>query len=203
MSHGIFAGLNPPYATIVADPPWLYERSIAMKRSIKKNGELARGVGQSGYERMSCEALTAMPVASLAKRNAHLYLWTTNTFMVEAHAIARAWGFEPKTILTWVKTHQKDDERVSMKTGHYFRGATEHVVFAVRGSLPLQTSTGIPTAFLWPRIGAHSVKPDTFGDLVEKCSPGPYLELFAREPRLGWDSWGYGYELSTNTEGSS
>ena len=81
-----------------------------------------------------------------------------------------------------------------MKTGHYFRGATEHAVFAVRGSCPLLVDEGIPTAFLWPRIGAHSVKPDAFGDLVERVSPGPFVELFSRRPRLGWDSWGKGYE---------
>jgi N6-adenosine-specific RNA methylase IME4 len=67
----------------------------------------------------------------------------------------------------------------------------------VRGTAPLSTSEGIPTAFLWPRIGAHSVKPDAFGDLVERVSPGPYLELFCRRPRMGWDSWGKGYEVAS------
>lgn len=194
----MFAELSPPYATIVADPPWPYDTSLkgsaAIPHSIKRDGTVARGVDNMGYSVLTIADLCAMPVTSIAAPDAHLYLWTTNAFMVEAHEICRAWGFKPKTILTWVKTHQDDDERVSMKTGYYFRGATEHVVFAVRGSLPLQTPEGIPTAFLWPRIGAHSVKPDAFGDLVEKCSPGPYLELFCRRPRMGWDSWGKGYE---------
>jgi N6-adenosine-specific RNA methylase IME4 len=143
---------------------------------------------------LSLDDLYALPVRDLAARNAHLYLWTTNAFIVEAHTLARAWGFKPKTILTWVKVHQDDRARVSVGTGYYYRGATEHIVFAVRGSLPLQTKEALPTAYLWPRIGQHSAKPPAFGDLVEKASPGPYLELFCRQPRIGWDSWGRGYE---------
>lgn len=197
----MFEELSPPYSTIVADPPWPYETSIkgtsALPHTIKKDGTVARGVDNMGYGVMSIADLCAMPVRPIVAPNAHLYLWVTNSFMEEGFAIARAWGFKPKTILTWVKTHQDDPARVSMKTGYYFRGATEHVIFGVRGSLPLAAEEGIPTAFLWPRIGAHSVKPDAFGDLVERCSPGPYLELFCRRPRFGWDSWGKGYELTS------
>lgn len=202
----IWDGLTPPYATIVADPPWQFDsdttdaagnvRSGVIIKSVKRDGTLAKGV-RDGYSRMSMADLLALPVAGLAAKNAHLYLWTVNAFMVEAHQLARSWGFKPKTILTWVKTHQDDPTRVSMKTGYYFRGATEHVVFAVRGSQPLTTSEGIPTAFLWPRIGRHSVKPAAFFDLVEKCSPGPRLELFSRSPALGWDSWGKGWEIAS------
>lgn len=190
-------GLTPPYSTVVADPPWPYDTATggaALPHSVKRNGLVARGVDDMGFSTMSMADLHALPVGLLAAANAHLYLWTTNSFMAEAHELARSWGFAPKTILTWVKVHQDDPTRVSMKTGYYFRGATEHALFCVRGSLRLSTSEGIPTAFLWPRIGQHSVKPPPFGDLVEKCSPGPYVELFARAPRLGWDSWGYGYE---------
>lgn len=122
-----------------------------------------------------------------ARLNAHLFLWTTNAFMDKAYDVARAWGFQPKTIVTWVKT--KPDGTPSMKTGNYFRGATEHFLFCIRGSLPLSTDRAYPTAFLWPRL-SHSVKPDAFYDLVESVSPGPYLELFARRQRLGWDTWG-------------
>jgi N6-adenosine-specific RNA methylase IME4 len=147
-----------------------------------------------GFGVMTITDLCSMGVPDLVDPDAHLYLWTTNSFMVEAHKVARAWGFAPKTILTWVKTHQDDPCRVSMKTGYYFRGATEHIVFAVRGSLRLQTDDGIPTAFLWPRIGTHSAKPQSFLDMVERCSPAPRVELFARAPRLGWDHWGHGYE---------
>ena len=191
-------GLNPPYRTIVADPPWPYETSLkgsaALPHSVKKDGSIARGVDDMGYSVMTIDKLCALPVKDVVAENAHLYLWVTNSFMEEGFSIARAWGFKPKTILTWVKVHQEDPGRVSMKTGYYFRGATEHVIFGVRGSLRLKTNEGKPTAYLWPRIGQHSAKPAAFGDLVEESSFGPYLELFARTQRLGWDSWGYGYE---------
>jgi len=121
-----------------------------------------------------------------ADTSAHLYLWTTNAFMEQAHVLARTWGFAPKTICTWVKL--TPDGKASMRTGYYFRGATEHWLFCVRGSLRLLRAD-LPTAYLWPRL-PHSVKPDAFYDLVESASPGPYLELFARRQRLGWDTWG-------------
>lgn len=177
------------YRTIVADPPWPYRSdttgSFVIPKPLEDVGQ--RGVEQMGYHSMPIDALLALRPAVAA--DAHLYLWTTNAFMVEAHEIARAWGFAPKTICTWVKTHQDDARRVSMKTGYYFRGATEHFLFCVRGSLRLRTTEGLPTAYLWPRL-AHSVKPDAFYDLVESASPGPYLEMFSRRARFGWDTWG-------------
>ena len=194
-----FGELTPPYSTIVADPPWPYAIRSGVydpipKGRVKDGSRLQRSVRDMGYSTLDMDELCSLPVCSLAANNAHLYLWTTNSFMDEAHDLARAWGFRPKTILTWVKVHQDDPSRVSMKTGYYFRGATEHALFCVRGSLRLQTAEGMPTGYLWPRIGEHSRKPEAFGDLVEKASPGPYVELFCRRPRLGWDSWGFGYE---------
>lgn len=138
----------------------------------------------SRYGSLSCEEMErfALPVED----DAHLYLWTTNAFMVEAHALARAWGFVPKTILTWTKIRR--DGRPSMKMGHYYRGATEHCVFAVRGRLKLR-GPAAPTAFLTGRL-PHSQKPDVFYRTVREQSPGPYLEMFARRPRAGWSVWG-------------
>src|SRR5660397_215357 len=136
------------YRTIVADPPWPYSSRDAITRSIKKGGDPAIGVGDTGYEFMDMDALCAVSVP--ASDNAHLYLWTTNAFMVQAHELATAWGFKPKTILTWVKTHQNDVARVSMKAGYYFRGATEHCIFAVRGSLKLPVS--------YTHLRAHETK---------------------------------------------
>lgn len=182
------------YRTIVADPPWPYtgEPPRAYARYGRYAGTLAplgspAGSGVHGirYEAMSMDELGALNVP--AANDAHLYLWTTNSFMVEAHELAGSWGFNPKTILTWTKV--QPDGRPSMKTGYYFRGATEHCLFAVKGALRLQTCEGLPTAYLWPRL-PHSVKPDAFYDLVERASPGPYLELFARRARFGWDYWG-------------
>jgi N6-adenosine-specific RNA methylase IME4 len=143
------------------------------------------GIG-ARYTGMSIAALSSLPIAEVCDDAAHLYLWTTNAFMYEAHDVARAWGFKPKTICTWGKV--TPDGRPSMKTGYWFRGATEHWLFCVRGSLRI-TSTTEPTLYLWPRT-PHSVKPDAFYDLVERVSPAPRLELFARKQRLGWDSYG-------------
>jgi N6-adenosine-specific RNA methylase IME4 len=139
---------------------------------------------------MSVQDLCKLSVAAVVAPAAHLYLWTTNSFLVEAHEVARAWGFVPKTLITWgkIKKGQKDFEP-SMKTGYWYRSATEHVLFAVRGKLRLQVSEGLPTLFLHERL-PHSVKPESFQDLVEKASPGPYLEMFARRPRPGWSVFG-------------
>lgn len=189
-------GLSPPYGTVVADPPWPYRDASGNHCAIPKNNLAHRRVSDLGYGTLTLADLLGLPVELLVGANAHLYLWTTNAFMEEAHQVARAWGFTPKTILTWVKVYQDDRAWPSMRTGYYFRGATEHVVFAVRGSRRLLTSEGVPTAFLWPRL-AHSVKPPPFFDMVERCSPGPHVELFARQPRLGWDSWGKGYEAAS------
>lgn len=184
------------YQTIVADPPWPYKaadggmlRSSQEHRPNSYNSRTNNPGVASRYETLSIAALKQLPVHDLVERDAHLYLWTTNAFMVEAHEVMRAWGFTQKTIITWVKVHQDDHLRPSMKTGYYFRGATEHCLFGVRGSLRLQGTW--PTAFLWPRpAGGHSAKPEAFLDLVEWASPGPRVELFSRRHRLGWDVWG-------------
>jgi N6-adenosine-specific RNA methylase IME4 len=189
------------YQTVVADPPWPYRSDGGHLRSsldhrpardVTPMGESARvgGIGPSSrlrYGSMSVPEIGALQVERVVHQNTHLYLWTTNAFMEEAHSVVRQWGFKTKTILTWVKV--KPDGTPSCKTGHYFRGATEHCLFCVRGSLGLRTNQALPTAYLWPRT-PHSVKPDAFYDLVELASPGPYLELFARRQRIGWRSWG-------------
>lgn len=177
------------YSTIMADPPWPYNDTKGPMgnagRGKPQQGSTMKQVGVAdNYPVMSIEALKALkiPVAD----EAHLYLWTTNAFMVEAHEIAVAWGFKPKTILTWVKT--KVDGTPSMKTGWYFRGATEHILFAIKGRLKT-TGPCRPTAYLAPRL-PHSVKPDLFYTLCEEKSPPPRLELFARRRREGWDAFG-------------
>jgi len=183
------------FRCIVADPPWPYGTRDAITRCIKNDGTPALGVGDTQYPFMSMPDLCAMPVASVADDPAHLYLWTTNAFMREAHDLAEAWGFKVKTCLTWGKV--KADGTASMKTGYYFRGATEHCLFCVRGSLRLQGMQGRPTLFLSRRL-PHSVKPEWFYALCEECSPGPRLELFARRLRLGWTVWGN--EVEANAE---
>jgi N6-adenosine-specific RNA methylase IME4 len=108
---------------------------------------------------------------------AHLYLWTTNSFMEAAHQIAVSWGFQPKTIITWIKN--------GLGTGYYFRNTTEHLLFATRGNLGTLRDD-VPTHFAADRQ-QHSVKPQMAYHIIEKASPGPRLELFARTHRDGWD----------------
>jgi len=178
------------YHTIVADPPWPYDHARAMpvKTSILNNAYGGNVSSVERYGSMSIDEIKHFPVKKLAADQAHLYIWTTNSFMVEAHEIAIAWGFIPKTILTWVKIkHGK--LLPSMKAGYYFRGATEHVVFAVRGVMKLQNKIEFSTAFFHERL-PHSTKPEAFLDMVEKCSPPPYLELFARRIKSGWYQYG-------------
>ena len=184
------------YSTIVADPPWPYRQSGGPRSATGHRANAKEHVASgapSQYGSLTIPDLCAMrpPAAD----NAHLYLWTTNAFMDEAHDVARSWGFAPKTICTWGKV-QMDGVTPSYRMGYYFRGATEHWLFAVRGRLKIQRKD-LPTLFLWPRL-AHSVKPDQFYDVVESASPGPYLELFARRKRLGWDSWGN--EIASDVE---
>ena len=184
----MFAGLNPPYSTIVADPPWDYGSTFTPKPA---GDEWQKGA-KCRYGVMSPGAIAALPVPTLRPNTGHLWIWTTHRFMVDAHSIAVAWGYTPKTILTWGKV--QPDGAPSMKTGHWLRSATEYALLAVRGAVPRKSSAAYPTLMLGPRL-PHSVKPAAFGDLVERISPGPYLEMFARAPRLGWDSWGHGYEM--------
>lgn len=171
------------YRTIVADPPWQY----------KKQPGLRGGDGpwpERDYPTMPNSVIAALPVADMADASgAHLYLWTTNVILTRQRwgrpdpiEIAEAWGFTPKTLLTWVKTGP-------LGMGRFFRGNAEHVVFAVRGDAPIDASRRETNVFVSPRR-RHSQKPECFYDLVERVSPGPYLELFARRNRLGWDTWG-------------
>lgn len=164
------------YRTIVVDPPWQYRQTLA------KNG------AESHYVVMTHDDLLALPVGEWADENAHLYLWTTNAFMVQAHELAAAWGFDQKTILTWIKS--------PISLGFYYRNNTEHVLFCVKGSLrcaradmPTAFEEADGLAFNAPR-GHHSAKPEAFFDMVQSMSPGPYLDVFSRQQRLGWSTWG-------------
>lgn len=141
------------------------------------------------YRTMTNEAIAALPVVDLAADNAHVYVWATNVMLTRQRwgwpdpvEIVKLWGFEPKTIITWVKTGPPG-------LGRYFRGNTEHVVFGVRGDAPIPPSVRLWNVFEAPR-GRHSEKPDVFMDRVEAVSPGPYLEMFSRRARFGWDTWG-------------
>jgi N6-adenosine-specific RNA methylase IME4 len=133
---------------------------------------------------MTLDAIKTLDVESLAEPDAHLYLWVPNAYLEHAPDVARAWGFRPSQTLVWCKTPR------GIGLGGAFTNTAEFVLFARRGTLPALSR--IDTSwFHWTRPhNAHSAKPEAFLDLVEAVSPGPYVELFARRNRLGWDTWG-------------
>jgi N6-adenosine-specific RNA methylase IME4 len=164
------------YRTIVADPPWTPDLGSTWATRFTDKAR-----PQAHYQTMSLDAIKAVAIDIPWVEQAHLWMWAINQHVDWAFETARAWGFEPVTMLTWAKP--------GLGVGQ-FQSNTEHVVLARRGSRhgnPFEATGG--TWFSWPR-GRHSEKPDAFFDLVEQVSPGPYLELFARRQRLGWDTWG-------------
>jgi N6-adenosine-specific RNA methylase IME4 len=168
------------YRTIVADPPWpdAY-RLTGVTRVGREFRE--RGI-EAQYPTMSLAEIKSLPVIEFADTaGTHLYLWTTNLHIRESFEVLDAWGFRYKALLTWVKQGH-------LGLGHHWRNQTEHVLFGVLGSLRTH-DRGQVNVFSAPKRG-HSVKPEAFLDIVERMSPGPYLELFARRNRLGWDTWG-------------
>lgn len=172
-----FDELSPPYATIVVDPPWHYD-----KVNPDKDRENYRGGGLA-YSSLTLDDIRSLPVGSLAAPDSRLYLWTTNRYLRHAWSVVEAWGFEPaERVLVWCKTPRATTPVT-----------TEFVLIGKRGKPPRMPWHGT-TWFQWPLQSVHSQKPDAFMDLVESWSPGPYVELFSRRPRFGWDSWGLGYE---------
>jgi N6-adenosine-specific RNA methylase IME4 len=172
------------YRTLVIDPPWLFDQQWATNGPQPYAGKTLyrkpRGA-IANYALLSIEDIAAIPVGEWAEaENAHMYLWTTNTFMVEAHRLMEAWDFRQKTILTWVKP------RLGM--GTYYRNNTEHVLFGVRPKSPVLRKD-CRTAFEGAQ-GRHSEKPAAFYDMVQSMSPPPYLDVFARKLRFNFDAWG-------------
>ena len=151
-------------------------------------GEM-RAVDFSEYPTMDTDAICELPVRAVADEGAHLYLWTTQAFLRDSYRVLDAWGFKQGAVLVWAKPPKG-------VCGTYVCSA-EFCIFGRRGSLGHKRRQ-IGTVFNWPR-GAHSAKPEAFQDLVESVSPGPYLELFARRPRLGWTVWGNEVPCKANT----
>ena len=180
------------FRTLVADPPWPLKWSNGTWR---ENGRGERSILKKrdiGYPTMSIEEICALGVGPLAEDDSHLYLWTPDRFLIDGDAgrVARAWGFDPLRLLVWKKS--------GFGLGTFPRPQHEAVLVCRRGSLALQVRD-VGSVHDWKlryqRSGAtagrlHSGKPDGFLDLVERASPGPYLELFARRNRLGWSTWG-------------
>lgn len=183
------------YRTIVADPPWHMKAGTLKGRE----GFLdAQGASRTmAYPTMSVAEIAALPVSGLAERDAHLYLWVPNKYVEAAYEVARAWGFKPSTLLVWCK------KTMGGGLGGTFGISTEFVLLARRGSLA--ANHRVPrTWFEWKRPydergkPKHSAKPPEFTEMVESVSPGPFLELFARERREGWAAWGN--EITSDVE---
>jgi N6-adenosine-specific RNA methylase IME4 len=158
------------FSTVYADPPWPYTNTAA------------RGAAENHYRTMTLEAIRNERVKELTADHAHLHLWTTNAFLREAFDVIRAWGFHYKSCLVWIKPQ--------LGMGNYWRVSHEYLLLGVRGNLPFRDRAC--RSWLMARRTVHSRKPFAFRELIERVSPGPYLELYGREeqPNSGWTIYG-------------
>lgn len=178
------------YRTICVDPPWRYRSTDILTRGWHRPASVeSKKTAERHYTTMTNTEIAALPVGEWADEDAHLYLWVTNPRLfgerngeTNPREIVEAWGFEYKTLLTWVKTGAPG-------LGFYFRGNTEHVLFCTRGDVRIPPEARESNVLVAPRRG-HSEKPEAFYDLVERVSPKPRLEMFARRARFNWDYYG-------------
>lgn len=177
----LVAKVDGRFSTILADPPWQF-----MNRTGKMAPEHKRLLR---YPTMELEEIRQLPVGRLAAARSHLYLWVPNALLAEGLEVMQAWGFTYKTNLVWSKI-RKDGGPDGRGVGFYFRNVTELILFGVRGSMRTLRPGRRQVNFISTRKREHSRKPDEVYPLIEACSPGPYLELFARFRREGWSQWG-------------
>ncbi|WP_219722147.1 MT-A70 family methyltransferase [Deinococcus planocerae] len=170
------------FATILAAPPWQFTNRTG--KVAPEHHRLSR------YPTLDIEAIKTIPVAEVAAPTAHLYLWVPNALLPEGLEVLSAWGFTYKTNLIWHKV-RKDGEPDGRGVGFYFRNTTEIILFGVRGPNARTLAPGRSQVnILKTQKREHSRKPDEQYRLIEACSPGPYLELFARGAHPGWTVWG-------------
>jgi N6-adenosine-specific RNA methylase IME4 len=169
------------YATVLADPPWRFANRTG--KVAPEHRRLDR------YDTMTRDDICALPVADVVAADAHLYLWVPNALLPEGLQVMRAWGFRYVSNLVWAK-RRKDGGPDGRGVGFYFRNVTEPILFGVRGTMRTLAPGRRQVNMIETRKREHSRKPDEQYDVIEACSPGPYLELFARYPRNGWDVWG-------------
>lgn len=169
------------YATVLADPPWRFQNRTG--KVAPEHRRLHR------YPTMDLADICALPVADVVAPNAHLYLWVPNALVPEGIEVVKAWGFRYVTQLVWFKC-RKDGGPDGRGVGFYFRNVTEPILFGVRGSMRTLAPGRRQVNEIRSRKREHSRKPDEQYGLIEACSPGPWLELFARGRRDGWVGWG-------------
>lgn len=168
------------YGVIYADPPWSFRNWSA-----KGTGRNAT----SHYDCLDFASLAQMPIAEMSAPDSVLFLWATDPLLAQAFELIRAWGFEYKTVgFYWVKRNTKSDEGYFTGLGYWTRANPEQCLLATRGS-PVRRSKAVRKLVV-ERRREHSRKPDSVRDRIEALVPGPYLELFSRETKAGWDCWG-------------
>ena len=170
------------FATILADPPWQFTN---------KTGKVAPEHKRlSRYGTMKLDEIKALPVAEISAPTSHLYLWVPNAMLPDGLAVMQAWGFTYKSNIVWHKV-RKDGGSDGRGVGFYFRNVTELILFGVRGKNARTLAPGRRQVNLVAtRKREHSRKPDEQYPIIEACSPGPFIELFARGTRKGWATWG-------------
>jgi N6-adenosine-specific RNA methylase IME4 len=177
------------YATIVADPPWSYPEGFAASVGGRwANGTSAMRRRRLPYPSMTVREISALPIASIAATDCRLFLWTTSRYLGDAFAVLASWGFAYAQTLVWHKTGNPTPFGGSVAPIH-----AEFVLVATRGRPTRRAAlhSSVLAVDTNPAVLRHSQKPDAFLDYFEHVSPGPYLELFARRQRLGWDTWGH------------
>lgn len=170
------------FATIYADPPWRFQNRTG--KVAPEHKRLTR------YNTMELEAIKAMPISQISADKSHLYLWVPNALLPDGLEVMKAWGFEYKGNIVWEKV-RKDGMPDGRGVGFYFRNVTELLLFGIKGEnnrtlSPARSQVNLIRAMK----REHSRKPDEIVSIIEKCSPGPYIELFARGDRTGWAMWG-------------
>ncbi len=180
-SKDLIEKVSGQYSTILADPPWQFQNRTG--KVAPEHRRLLR------YPTMELKEIMDLPVSRLAAAKSHLYLWVPNALLMEGLKVMEAWGFTYKTNLVWYKV-RKDGGPDGRGVGFYFRNVTELILFGVRGSMRTLPAGRTQVNLFATRKREHSRKPDEIYYLIEACSPGPYLELFARFPQPGWHQWG-------------
>ncbi|HXY43503.1 MAG TPA: MT-A70 family methyltransferase [Acidimicrobiales bacterium] len=181
-----------PFATVLADPPWRFQNRTG--KVAPEHRRLSR------YDTMTAKEIAALPVAEIASPRSHLYLWVPNALLAEGLLVLEEWGFTYKANLVWHKV-RKDGGSDGRGVGFYFRNVTELVLFGVRGTMRTLPPGRSQVNLLATRKREHSRKPDEQYEIIESCSPGPYLELFARYPRPGWSAWGHEADVEITPRG--
>jgi N6-adenosine-specific RNA methylase IME4 len=169
------------FGTVLADPPWRFNNRTG--KVAPEHRRLSR------YDTMTAREIAALPVTDVMAEPSHCYLWVPNALLAEGLMVMQEWGFTYKANLVWHKV-RKDGGSDGRGVGFYFRNVTELVLFGTRGKLRTLAPGRRQVNLFATRKREHSRKPDELYNIIEDCSPGPYLELFARYPQEGWTSWG-------------